>query len=186
MDQSHRCPACHRAFESVFDYPTVRILGFQRLPIPEAVDETSAAAAEKRLARDRHLPSQQADYWRGGINMTPAIERACNTKEVQDYFAYLATLVGREVPSQALSPPLAADRTFRRAHPVPETGIYLALDESDVHEGQERRTELAVYCKGPNLGSAGGPTLQRLGAVGVLRYEGLLVEKFRISGEDNE
>jgi hypothetical protein len=34
--------------------------------------------------------------------------------------------------------------------------------------------EVQIHCKGPNLGSAGGPTLQRLGAIARLRYEGLL------------
>jgi hypothetical protein len=179
MDHSHRCPACNRAFESVFDYPTVRVLGFERLPIPEAVDEMSPAAAERRLARDREAPLRPGDYRRGGINMTPEIERACNTKQLQDYFTYLATLVGSEVVPEKLAPPFTVDPYFRRAYPVPESGIYLSLDASESEEAREQRVEIAVYCEGPNFGSAGGPTLQHLGAVGILRYEGLFVEKFR-------
>ena len=36
-----------------------------------------------------------------------------------------------------------------------------------------------MYCDGPNLGSAGGPTLQPLGAIARLHYRGLLAEGFQ-------
>ena len=174
----HHCPACGREFKDILDYPRVRILEFERLPIPEAVDSFSEAAAKKRLARWRArqaepdaLPSLRED----GINMTPVIAQACERSEVQDYFARLAAMRGREVVPKELLPPFPPDGIFKRAYPVADTGLYLSLSESETSTEAERVTDVEVFCDGPNMGSAGGPTLQSLGAVARLRYEGLLV-----------
>jgi hypothetical protein len=107
--------------------------------------------------------------------MTPLIARACETSEVQDYLGRLAALRGREVAPQELLPSLPAHGRFRRAYPVPRTGIYLSLSDPETSTDAERVAEVQVHCDGPNMGSAGGPTLQSLGAVARLRYEGLLV-----------
>ncbi len=183
MDSLHHCPACGREFKHILDYPRVRILTFERLPIPEAVDSWSDAAAEKRLSRlqaERFSPdaaggSQQEElHRRDGINMTPQIARACNTREVQDYLARLMALCGREVAPQELVPPLVAHGHFKWAYPVEETGIYLSLSDAEAPADDARVAEVQVHCDGPNLGSAGGPTLQPLGAIARLHYRGLL------------
>ena len=183
MNSLHHCPACGREFTHILDYPRVRIVGFERLPIPEAVDCWSEAAAEKRLSRwraerfgpDAPPDGQQEELRRqDGINMTPLIARACDVSEVQDYLARLAALRGREVAPQELLPPLAAHGRFRWAYRVAETGIYLSLSDAEAPADDARVAEIQVHCDGPNLGSAGGPTLQALGAVARLRYEGLL------------
>jgi hypothetical protein len=178
MNPLHHCPACGREFNDILDYPRVRILEFERLPIPEAIDSMSGAAAEKRLARWRArqaepdaLPSLRED----GINMTPVIAQACERSEVQDYFARLAAMRGREVAPQELLPPFPPDGIFKRAYPVTDTGLYLSLSESETSTEAERVADVEVFCDVPNMGSAGGPTLQSLGAVARLRYEGLLV-----------
>jgi hypothetical protein len=178
MNPLHHCPACGREFKDILDYPRVRILEFERLPIPEAIDSMSGAAAEKRLARwraERSDTDVTPDLREDGINMTPLIARACDTRDVQDHFGRLAALQGREVAPQELLPSLAAHGIFKWAYPVPDTGIYLSLSESETSTDAERVAEVQVYCDGPNMGSAGGPTLQPLGAVARLRYEGLLV-----------
>jgi len=178
MNSRHHCPCCGREFKDILDYPRVRVLDFERLPIPEAVDSFSEAAAEKRLARWRAEgsgPDALHGLREDGINMTPVIARACDMREVQDYFARLAAMQGREVAPQELLPPLAAHGIFKRAYPVADTGIYLALAEAETSTETVRVVEVEVLCDGPNMGSAGGPTLQSLGAVARLRYEGLLV-----------
>jgi hypothetical protein len=128
MDHLHKCPACDRSFDSILDYPLVRLLAFERLSVPEAVDEMSAAA-EKPLSRVRERLTQPVEYRHGVINMTPAIERACETNIVQEYFTELESLVGRELSPQALLPKLPPDRVFRRAYPIESTGIFLSLDD---------------------------------------------------------
>ena len=177
MNPLHHCPACGREFKDILDYPRVRILGFERLPIPEAIDSMSGAAAEKRLSRsraERFNPDAPPGFREDGINMTPLIARACETSEVQEYLGRLAALQGREVAPQELLPSLPAHGRFKRAYPVPDTGIYLLLSDSETSTDAARVAEVQVYCDGPNMGSAGGPTLQSLGAVARLRYEGLL------------
>ena len=183
MTLLHRCPTCGREFKQVSDYPRVRILAFERLPIPEAVDCWSDAAAQRRLSRRRAERSRadaprdggQEDLQRqDGINMTPVIARACDVTEVKEYLARLAALPGREVTPQDLLPPFAPHARFTWAHPVAETGIYLSLSDAETPAEDARVAEVQVHCDGPNLGSAGGPTLQSLGAVARLRYEGLL------------
>jgi hypothetical protein len=176
MNLHNKCPACHRAFESVFDYPAIKVTGFEQLPIPEAIDDMSAAAAERRLLAMRNVPGTQNIPRAGGINLTPAIERACNKTLAQEYLLQLKSLVGMEVSPQALLPRIPPDRLFRRAYPIDDTGIYISVDDSKPNEAGERHAEVGVYCEGPNLGSAGGPTLQRLGAIAIVRYEGLLAE----------
>ena len=178
MNPLHHCPACGRDFKDILDYPRVRILEFERLPIPEAIDSMSGAAAEKRLARwraERSEPDALPRLRDDGINMTPVIARVCDTSQVQDYLGRLAAVQGREVAPQELLPPFPADGIFKRAYPVADTGIYLCLSDSETSTDAARVAEVQVYCDGPNMGSAGGPTLQSLGAVARLRYEGLLV-----------
>lgn len=173
------CPACGRKFTGVMDYPFVRILAMERLPVPEAVDSLSAPAAQKRLERRRHQPPDPTAWPEDGINMTPVIARAVDAPEVVEYLARLSALVGQEVNPQQLLPPLKASGYFPGAYLVADTGIYLSL--SDPEPPAERGTvaEVQVHCDGPNLGSAGGATLQLLGAVARWRYQGLLTKAFR-------
>jgi hypothetical protein len=177
MTTPHNCPCCGREFKDILDYPHVRVLDFERLPIPEAVDTFSDAAAEKRMARrraERSNPDAFAGLREDGINMTPVIAQACERPDVQDYFARLAAMPGREVEPRELLPPFPAHGIFTRAFPVGDTGIYLVLSDAEATTETDRVAEVEVLCDGPNMGSAGGPTLQSLGAVARLRYEGLL------------
>jgi hypothetical protein len=174
MSEVHSCPTCGRDFKCALDYPRVRVIGFEVLPIPEAIDTFSAEAARRRLSRMRAAMGDPSNLLAGGINMTPEIERACSTKDAQDYFARLASLVGQEVNPRVLLPSFPADGYFKWAYPVPSTEIYLSLSEAEASVRLERVAEVEAHCRGPNMGSAGGPTLQPLGAVARLKYEGVL------------
>jgi hypothetical protein len=177
MTTQHYCPTCGRDFKDILDFPRVRVLDFERLPIPEAVDTFSDAAAEKRMARrraERANPDALARLRDDGINMTPVIAQGCERSEVQDYFDHLASMRGREVEPRELLPPFPAHGIFKRAYPVGNTGIYLVLSDAEAQDDAVRVAEVEVLCDGPNMGSAGGPTLQSLGAIARIRYEGLL------------
>jgi hypothetical protein len=180
MDQNtHHCPTCGRQFRSILDYPFVIVLSFERMPIPEAIDLLSAAAARKRLAQRRTELLDQRSILEDGINMTPEIVRACNTPAVSEYLSHLSTLTGQEVNPHQLLPPLKAHGYFKWAYPVADTGIYLSLTDSSPPTEDMGTAEVQMHCDGLNLGSAGGPTLQRLGAIALLRYKGLLNKAFR-------
>jgi hypothetical protein len=174
----HVCPACRRAFRCILDYPRVRILSFERLPVPEAVDTMSEAAARKQLARRRRsAPDEPLRIRDDGINMTPIIEAACNSPAVTDYLKQVAGLVGQAVKPRQLTPPGRVDAVFRWAHPVPGTDLYLSLGEAEEAPSEESVAEVQIHCEGPNLGSAGGPTLQQLGPIARIGYQGLLARR---------
>ena len=104
--------------------------------------------------------------------MTPAIAEASNRPEVQAYFDQLSQLVNQEVAPTRLLPALRAHGLFRWVYPVEETGLYLALKEAEPPTEGERVATVQIYCDGPNMGSAGGPTLQALGPIAQIRYRG--------------
>jgi hypothetical protein len=85
---------------------------------------------------------------------------------------------GQEVAPRQLLPPLKPSGRFNWAYPVADTGIYLSLNDAVDQTGDKRTAEIRVHCDGPNLGSAGGPTLQPLGAIALLHYQGRVAEGF--------
>ena len=176
-EQSHNCPACSRQFQNILDYPYVRIDSFERMPIPEAIDHISGTAAEKRLQRAK--ASGVDDLKRDGINMTPEIEKVYNTVEVVDYLAHLSTLTGQELVPNKLLPPFKSHGYFKWAYPVANTNIYISLKDPELPVDGKGTAEIQLHCKGPNLGSAGGATLQRLGTIACIHYQGLLNRDFR-------
>ena len=171
----HRCPSCNRVFKSITDYPKVVLLAVKRLPIPEAMDFFSTRAAEKTV---RHLREEASDtpmFKQAGINMTPEIARACKQPEVSTYLDCLATMAGQEVEPEDLLPPLKPHGVFQWAYPVPKTEILLSLNDEEGPTRDEGTAAVKIHCPGPNLGSAGGPTLQPLGAIALLTYRGVLL-----------
>jgi hypothetical protein len=170
MHHAH-CPTCGRKFKSIRDYPRVLVLSFERLPVPEAVDRHSREATAKWLARKR-IEGHAAD---DGINRMPEIAKACVLAEVQEYFARLAKLAGQIVAPNDLKPRFEPSGRFKWAHPIPKTKLFLSLKEEKPADVREGLAVVEVHCAGPNLGSAGGPTLQALGAIGQIRYQGLLL-----------
>jgi hypothetical protein len=168
------CPTCGRPFKNVKDYPQVLVLGFERLPVPEAVDAMSEAAAQRQARRRIERGAAGGSRPEAGINMTPVVAQACATAEVQGYLSQLESLIGQAVTPSTLRPTFPADGHFRWAYPVADTGIYVSLAEAEPAGPGERAAHVEVHCEGPNLGSAGGPTLQELGAIARVRYRGLL------------
>ncbi len=173
--QEHLCPACGRKFKNIRDSPRVLVLSFELLPLPEAVDQFSDAAAHKRLARKRHEGPRAKFADMDGINRTPEIADACARQDVQDYLQSLTQLAGQTVTPSQLEPPFERSGYFRWAHKIPQSKLFLALGEGVPTCSDERVAELEIHCAGPNMGSAGGPTLQTLGSIGRLHYQGLLL-----------
>jgi hypothetical protein len=163
----HQCPTCGRKFKGIRNYPRVLVLSFERLPIPEAVDQFSEAAAKKWLAGKRRGEE--------GINRTPEIAAACARTDVQQYLERLARLEGQIVDPAELAPPFEPSGHFKRAHPIPETDLFLSLSDDESKAEEEGVADVEVFCPGPNLGRAGGATLLALGSIGRIHYQGLLL-----------
>jgi Uma2 family endonuclease len=171
-DLAPSCPTCGRGFTTALDYALIDVVSVERLPVPEAVDEYSGVAQRKRMERRRRTG---VDALHDGINLTPQIEQLCQQAEVIAYFEQISALKGQRIRPQQLLPPMSPSSSFRWAHPVSETGLYLALTEAQP-AGDTRVTEISVHTDGPNLGSAGGPTLQFLGPLLRVGYRGCLAK----------
>ena len=163
------CPTCGRPFRGAWDFPRVEVLAASRLPTPEIVDDGMIAP---KLSR--RLGGAPYGERPSGRNLTPHIDRVLGRPEVTAYFGGLKALVGTTVGPDRLLPPWDADRYFRRAYPVGESGFYLGLREADDSTRADGRAEVELLCDGINFGSAGGPTLSPLGPVVGIRYRGVL------------
>ena len=171
-----RCPCCSRAFERMQDYPRVLVRRVEMLSLPEVIDYWSDEAAMESLKRRRTSnddPSDQGTLTTG-INRTPETAEAYQSQVVRTYLRTLAGHEGQEIAPEKLAPGLEPDRYFRWAYPIPGTRLYIALSEAE-SEGEERVCQVTLHGKGPNLGSAGGPTLQPFGAVASIYYKGRLM-----------
>ena len=62
---------------------------------------------------------------------------------------------------------------------VADTATRALLAQPDPAVG--RTAEVQALCKGPSLGSAGGPTLMHLGPIARLAYEGVLTSANQVS-----
>ena len=171
-----RCPCCRRPLEKMRDYPLIFVRKVEIRPVPEVIDYWSAEALRARQAHrqpPQEEPLNQAMRLEG-INRTPDVAAAYHSDAMQSYFRTLQGYQGQEVSPTELLPPLQSDTYFKWAFPIPGSRLYLSFSEA-VHEGAERICEVVLYGRGPNFGSAGGPTLQPFGAVAAIHYEGHLV-----------
>ena len=170
------CPCCNRPLEKMLDYPLVLVRRVEILPIPEVMDYWSEEAARARLTRGEatlgKLPSEQVPL--AGINRTPEVASAYQSQAVRRYFRTLESLIGQEVAPARLAPELERDKYFKGAYSLPGTHLYISLDEGEP-EDEVRVCRVVFLGQGPNLGSAGGPTLQQFGAVAAVYYEGRLM-----------
>lgn len=169
-----RCSCCLRAFEKMQDYPLILVRRVERLPLPEFMDHFSAEAAQLQLQLYREERQDPNRLWSAGINRTPEIAAAYESEEVQKYLRFLESHQGQEVAPDELAPQSTSHAYFKGTYPIPDTRILLSLLEGEP-EGAERICSVMFLGEGPNLGSAGGPTLQLYGAVANVRYEGRLM-----------
>jgi len=168
----------------MLDYPLVFVRKIEILPIPEVVDYWSEEAAKARLDRIRRSEDRALDRQLElhGINRTPEIALAYQSEALQSYVRALKSYEGQDVASDELAPQLEPDKYFKWAYPLPGGGLFVSLSEAE-SDSEERICQVMFHGKGPNLGSAGGPTLQRLGPVAAIHYEGRLLAP---GGEDPE
>ena len=177
MNTDEMCPCCGRPFEKMQNYPKVFILRVEVLAIPEVIDYWSEEAIRadleaRRSAMDSGLPHDLIN--RVGINLTPEIASAYQSEVIQGYFKIIKDYQGSEIEPSSLKPPLKPDSYFRWAYPIPETRLYLSLSESDPEE-EFRVCQVMLHTRGLNFGSQGGPSLQPLGPIASIHYQGRLL-----------
>lgn len=172
-----KCPTCLRPFERMLDYPLILVRAIEVHSVSEVIDYLSEEAQIARIAQGRTMDeeSQRGTLRFQGINRTPEIAAAYESEPVQKYVQALKNHQGKIIPPRELLPKLEVDKYFKSAYPLPGTKLYLTLSDATAPQA-ERMCRVIYCCKGPNLGSAGGPTLQHLAALARIHYEGRYVE----------
>ncbi|MBI5066362.1 hypothetical protein HZA97_09085 [Candidatus Woesearchaeota archaeon] len=100
-------------------------------------------------------------------------QRTLILDKVNTYLSRLESLVGKEVPSSEVLPKFKNDSYFKFAFEIPETPYLLSVhDEKEQTSDKERIAIVHIYGEGPNLGSAGGPTIGSLAQVARITYQG--------------
>jgi hypothetical protein len=157
----------------MLDYPFVFVRKVEVHPVSEVLDYLSPEASEAKIACERafggELPETKLSLQ--GINRTPELAAAYESEPVQKYFQAIKIQEGTVIRSRDLLPQLEPDRYFKGAYPLPGTRLYLTLSEADPRQGHGV-SQVICCCKGPNLGSAGGPTLLHLAALASIHYDG--------------
>jgi hypothetical protein len=60
MNTPKNAPTCHRTFESVFDYPAIKLTSCERLPVPERLGAIAILRYERLLAEGFGPPVNRA------------------------------------------------------------------------------------------------------------------------------
>ena len=194
-----KCPTCEREFQSLEDCPLIYVSIFNRGSIPtdlkfpfydwtifvgpnsEACNERPPAEVLKFFKSNKKAKEFGYDGWKwtlegkwenGHYHRENPDQKEIIVARLNPYLDSLDSLVGREVPKADLLPQFPGDGCFRYAFGIPDTAYQLMFDEQGKTLAGLRIAELQLMGEGPNLGSAGGPTIQSLAKVGHLEYEG--------------
>ena len=108
---------------------------------------------------------------RGVRNMTPEIAAAVDSRPFREWLSCLERMVGTEVRTEDLPPPFEIDSIFRWARVIPGSRLSVGIDDANL---ESSTAEVILHARGPNLGSAGGPTRMPVGPIVQMPYEGLL------------
>jgi len=157
----------------MLDYPLVLVRKIEIHRVSEVIDYLSEDAHKARMARepalDDEAPRQKFSLL--GINRTPEIAAAYESEPLQKYFQALRSRERKLLSPHELLPRLEPDAYFRSAYPVPGTRLYLTFSEATPRRA-DQISQVTCCSQGPNLGSAGGPTLQHLAAFASIHYQG--------------
>ena len=115
--------------------------------------------------------SNNPKFWKRSQNYSAIIKKLIEKSRLTNYFKSLEQLVGKEVQRAQIFPKFEKDEYFRCTFEIPGTDYNLGFSENKTRKGI-RKAKLIIMGQGPNLGSAGGPTLSELLTVGKIEYEG--------------
>jgi len=194
-----QCPTCERQFQELDDYPLIYVASFNRRGIPADlkfpfydftlfIGPNSEAGSErppaevlgffKQNKRNKHLEyngwkwTLEGKWEDGHYHRENPDQREIIVASLNPYLDSLEGFVGKEVLRSELLPQFPRDRYFRYSFGIPNTAYQLMFSEKGKTPAGLRIAELHLMGKGPNLGSAGGPTIRSLAQVGKLGYEG--------------
>ena len=142
---------------------------------------------EYRRQRETHpemydrpgVVSVGGDRYKRQFNYAPIVKAVLEQNEpLREYLSSLKQMTGQEVPIKELFPRWQ-QHYFPSVFHVPSgpggpnaDRLLLRLSESKERATEYRVTEVGIWGNGPNMGSAGGPTIKRILPIAVLNYEG--------------
>jgi len=143
---------------------------------------------EYRRQREAHpemydrpgLVSAGGDRYERQINHAPAMRALLEQNApLREYLEGLQQMAGQEVPTREVFPKWQQQHYFPSVFQVPSgfgvpnaDRFLLRFSEDEQSATEYRVAEVGIWGDGPNMGSAGGPTIQRILPIGVLDYEG--------------
>jgi len=190
------CPACEREFKGITDFPLVYVASFTRSDLSKLsvyhitvfFGPNSKMCNERPPAlvldffRDRTAAAEffhegwkwtlEGEWDRGLYRRENPDHKAMVVGKISPYLDSLEKLVGKEAPIAQIMPPFPQGGYFKDAYFIPDSSNHLMFDEKEKSPSGLRVSEIHLMGRGPNLGSAGGPTIQSLAKLGVLEYEG--------------
>ncbi len=147
------------------DYPLVDVAGVTILDVPEEV------ADRFTYTESGPLP-----------NITDEVKGTVARDDLQKYLETLRESVGNLLDPKSILPPFQLDNYFSYAYRIPdsitELPYYLIvrdLEETELSWRDQRDGGVAVvqlWSRGPNMGSAGGPTITPVLDLAEIQYKG--------------
>ncbi|MBS3086897.1 hypothetical protein J4422_04310 [Candidatus Pacearchaeota archaeon] len=194
-----KCPTCEREFQGLQDYPLIYVAKFERVEIPtdlvlpfydaaifvgpnsDAVNKRPPQEVLEFFKKNEREKGYVHNGWKwslkgkwdiGNYHREQPDQRPIVVAKLNPYLETLDSLVGKEVEKSQLLPNFEREGYFRYAFNIPDTAYQLMFYEQEKTPVGLRIAELKLMGEGPNLGSAGGPTIQALAKIGHLEYEG--------------
>lgn len=149
VEEIKKCPTCEHEIKGIMNYPQVIVNSIKE----EVVFAYSVWGWD---------PDEMAS------KLSAIVSQVLQLKEVQSYFNIFKSLVGKMISPIDIKPPyviMEGNNLFWCE------GHCFHLKIQDVKEGI---CNIVILTDGPNLGSAGGPTLSTLASLATIHYVGKL------------
>jgi len=167
------CPTCRREFKSAMDYPQITVL---EVVIPEGgfIPDKGGWFENIEGGKERAEEAKKKN--------TELLSQLFKQNEVNLYLRQLRQLERTTVAPASLKPLLKADGYFKWAYPIAKGSDLIGNDEFwgqyylGLQDSKLGVCEIVLWQTGPNMGSAGGPTLSLLGTIATIKYSGKLVD----------
>lgn len=166
------CPTCRREFKSAMDYPQIQVL---EVTIPEGGFTAYRGGWVESIEGGKERAEEE------GKKNAELLSQLLKQNKVSLYLRQLQQLERTTIAPASLKPLLKASGYFKWAYPIAKGSDLLGNDEFwgqyylGLQDNKLGVCEIALFQTGPNMGSAGGPTLSPVGTIATIKYDGKLV-----------
>jgi len=164
------CPTCLRPFTDVRDYPVTTVTKIEFPDHGIVLDTCTWASGGYRLDAEALQIGETA--WNEISGNTALQEYLSGLKGISEQ-------VPQKLKPEDLLPHWPKDSYYQHAYPIP--GNFESTDSAKRYgwnkyyiceSTDEGISKVALWTKGPNMGSAGGPSIQQVGVVATIHFQG--------------